>query len=179
MGVDKAGVVLDGHTLGARALATLRELDPSVVVLGHGRGLVLDARDVRLADVVTGPDARPAGPLAGIAALLASDLADAYVVLPVDMPRVTLAVLTPLLDALRAGAPVACFDVDGVLAPFPVALWAASHRLVLERLQNQQRGVGEAWRALGVQTIPLDNAGVLHNVNAPADLKPGLRLEGP
>ena len=179
MGVDKAAVVLDGHTLGARALATLRTLHPSVVVLGHGRGLVLEPHDLVLADVVTEPDARPSGPLGGIAALLASDLADVYVVLPVDMPRVTSDVLSRLIEAVRGGAPVTCYDVNGALAPFPVALRADAHNAVLQRLESGERGVMAAWRALGVQTIPLDNAGVLHNVNAPADLEPSLRSEGP
>jgi molybdopterin-guanine dinucleotide biosynthesis protein A len=99
MGRDKAGVAIPGDvTLGARAIAVLREVCDDVVILGHGRAMPSDV--ARLEDAVD-----DAGPLAGILALLKSGRAETYVVLAVDMPGVNTHHVRSLLRLLSRASP--------------------------------------------------------------------------
>lgn len=94
MGRDKAFVVLDGHTLLDRALALARTVTSSVTIVGEG------AKYGRFAPVAE--DIFPGcGPLAGIHAALKASSKDLNLILAVDLPFATPALLDYLLK--RAG----------------------------------------------------------------------------
>ncbi len=165
MGRPKAGVVVDGQTMAVRALAALSGLGVPVVVVGHAMGVDGDVRVIA--------DARAdVGPLGGVEALLASGVAEAYVVLPVDMPRVTTALLQELVAAFTGGAVV--YRVVGAdrLQPFPLVVAAAVLATVRARLDAGERRVVDLVAALDPVIVALDaaRAGELVDVDTPDDL---------
>ncbi len=109
MGRDKRWVHVDGRPLLVRAVDALRELCDEVVVVGS-----LGAqRDERLTGIGVVADRRPGhGPLGGIETALHHASSDVVVVVAVDHPWLSPAVLRTLLDALEAdpAADVALLD---------------------------------------------------------------------
>jgi molybdenum cofactor guanylyltransferase len=90
MGTDKAFVLLEGRTLLARALDLARSLTPEVHIVGD------PAKFAPFAPVVE--DLFPGcGPLAGIHAALRSSQTDLNLILAVDMPFLTPALLRYML----------------------------------------------------------------------------------
>ncbi len=86
MGADKAFVVLDGQTLLARALNVARSITPNVRIVGD------PAKFAAFAPVVE--DIFPnCGPLGGIHAALSSSKTDLNLILAVDVPFVSPALL--------------------------------------------------------------------------------------
>lgn len=152
-GGDKAGLIWQGETLGARALTLLRRVTDEVVVVGHGRGVpgagagtphpggpADDAEPVARID-----DAADCqGPLAGAIAALrygATRGARGVLLLPLDMPDLDAGLLRALIAradadrahgdrALSAGtlplAALAC-DRGGRVAPLPACLDPRHH----------------------------------------------------
>ncbi|MCC7073682.1 MAG: molybdenum cofactor guanylyltransferase [Deltaproteobacteria bacterium] len=159
MGKDKSALVLEGQTLAERALATLAAVSDRQVILGHGRGC--PGGVPRLPDAVAGQ-----GPSAGLRALLASGLGDAYLVLPVDMPGVTPAHLQRLVAAL-AGHHAACFVRAGVLEPLPCALDAGA------ALAPGEQRLGALLQGLRLARVLLgdNDADDLRNLNSPDELE--------
>lgn len=91
MGTDKAFVKLDGHTLLDRALDLARTVTSSVTIVGEAR------KYGRFAPVAE--DIFPGcGPLAGIHAALTSSSKDLNLILAVDLPFVTPALIEYLLN---------------------------------------------------------------------------------
>lgn len=158
MGQDKSALVLEGQTLAERALATLAAVSDRQVILGHGRGCPPDVP--RLPDTVPGQ-----GPSEGLRALIASGLGDVYLVLPVDMPGVSVEQLRRLLRAL-AGHTAACFARAGVIEPLPCALDGRAP------LAPREQRLVALLSALGPALVPVGDADVerLGNVNSPDDL---------
>ncbi|MEY3012327.1 MAG: Protein FdhD [Pseudomonadota bacterium] len=161
-GRDKAGIVFEGETLGARAVRTLDAVCDAVVVAGHGRGL--DDSLPRL------PDATPGiGPLAGVASAVAALAARAAadpswrgavaLLLPVDMPRVDAATLLALRDAPRAGM-AALLTPEGQVAPLPLRVDASAEAGVQAALAAGQRSLLGLCARLGVTLVPLPRASV-------------------
>jgi molybdenum cofactor guanylyltransferase len=97
MGVDKAFVELDGRTLLARALEIARSLTPDVRIVGD------PARFAPYAPVVE-DIFRDCGPLAGIHAALRSSPTELNLILAVDLPFVSPALLQYLMDRVRNSA---------------------------------------------------------------------------
>jgi molybdopterin-guanine dinucleotide biosynthesis protein A len=115
-GRAKAGLRLDDETLAERALRCLREVPgvDDVAVLGHGEGCPDDVP--RLADAVDG-----FGPLAGLLSLLREREADAYLVVPCDLPRLTAAPLRRLVDqAIASDARCALLTFGERTQPLPL-----------------------------------------------------------
>lgn len=102
-GVDKAGLVVDGETLLARALRATAGIG-EVVVVGPASPLTDGLRTVREEPPHGGP---AAGLLAGVRAL--GDAAGTVLVLAVDMPGVTAGTVDRLTRALAEAGP----GVDG------------------------------------------------------------------
>jgi len=94
MGTDKAFVVLDGRTLLARALELARAAASDVRIVGDRAKFAAYAPVVE--DVFPG-----CGPLAGIHAALRASPADLNLILAVDVPFVTLALLQYLMKRAR------------------------------------------------------------------------------
>ena len=94
MGTDKAFVELEGHTLMARALDIARSVTPNVSIVGDPRKFAAYAAVVE--------DIFPhCGPLGGIHAALRATSTDLNVILAVDVPFVSAALLEYLLERAR------------------------------------------------------------------------------
>lgn len=190
MGRPKAGVVLPGgETFAERMARVLSEVCPEIVLLGHGVGASESLE--RLPDP---PGLQ--GPVAGVMALLRSHRADAFLVVPVDMPSLRPEMLRALLpDAAAADASptrtcAAVFgpptgDLDRRLL-FPVWLHAcalehadawldANRSAALDPLCGASPRA-PSWRALLSALSPrrvappADAGDAFHNVNTPHDL---------
>jgi molybdopterin-guanine dinucleotide biosynthesis protein A len=94
MGADKALLDFEGQTLLARALTTARAVAPDVRILGSVDRF--STYGATIEDHFAGH-----GPLAGIHAALAAGLAEQNLILAVDTPFVTEALLHCLLDVSR------------------------------------------------------------------------------
>jgi molybdopterin-guanine dinucleotide biosynthesis protein A len=112
-------------------------------------------------------DATPGlGPVGGLATVIAHcDDGDAVVV-PVDMPRLRMATLTALRDAL-AHSRAACFEAH----PLPCALVvdAAARAALAAVVANAPRGASmrSALQALGAVALPCTGAEDFASVNTP------------
>jgi molybdopterin-guanine dinucleotide biosynthesis protein A len=127
MGVDKAGLAVDGVTLAVRAARVLVAVCDPVVEVGEGHSGLPHVRE----------SPAGSGPLAALAAAGATLRARGHhgpaLLLAVDLPRVDAALLEWLRD--RPGAPTAVPEVDGHLQPAcarygPDALIAADSLVV-------------------------------------------------
>jgi molybdopterin-guanine dinucleotide biosynthesis protein A len=110
-GVDKAGVVINGRTLLARALDVVAGASPRIVVGPPQPGLPPDV-------VVVREEPPGGGPVAAIDAGIAEVETDVVVVLACDLPLVTSHIVDALVDALQnapAARTPAGGGVDGVL----------------------------------------------------------------
>jgi molybdopterin-guanine dinucleotide biosynthesis protein A len=120
--------------------------------------LLGDACDERLA---VGPGGLPdpgTGPVAAIAVGLQAATRNLAVVIPVDMPLLTVDALHALADACRDAAVAQA-------GPLPCAL----ARSALPAFETDERRLGSVLDALETVRIELD-AGLLANVNTRADL---------
>jgi molybdopterin-guanine dinucleotide biosynthesis protein A len=97
MGADKAFVILDGRTLLARALGLARTVTPDVRIVGD------PAKFAAFAPVVEDVF-RDCGPLAGIHAGLRASQTELNLVLAVDVPFVSFALLQLLIVRARNSA---------------------------------------------------------------------------
>ena len=102
MGADKAFVILDGQTLLARALNVARSLTPTVRIVGDAQKFSPFAPTVE--DIFPN-----CGPLAGIHAALHSSQTDLNLILAVDVPFASPALLHYLIQ--RASNTVATITV--------------------------------------------------------------------
>ena len=100
MGADKAFVLLDGRTLLARALELARSVTPDVRIVGD------PPKFSRFASVVEDVF-RSCGPLGGIHAALRASQTELNLILAVDVPFVSLALLEYLLERARNSASAA------------------------------------------------------------------------
>ena len=103
MGADKALVALDGRTLLARALELARSVTPEVRIVGDAGKFAPFAPAVE--DVF-----RDCGPLGGIHAALRASQTELNLILAVDVPFVSLALLQFLITRARS-SPAAAVTV--------------------------------------------------------------------
>ncbi len=156
-GSPKALARHDGETLAARAWRTLGETCDERLAVGK-RG---DELDLPFELVDDGTEIRAA--LAGIVAGLRAAPTELAVMLPVDAPLVTAALLRELAAA--------CADAA---APPHEPLPAAFHRRALPVLERRLRGghlaLHEALDELDTRRVEVD-AALLANVNTPDELR--------
>jgi len=136
MGCDKAWLPLDGQPLLARQIALARELAPTELFIS-GRA---DTDYTSLGCPVLTDEFADAGPLAGIAASLAAASAPLVLVLAVDMPDMTSAMLRRLLERCAAGVglvPRVNRRVEPLAAFYP----KAAALLAVDLLKRQLRAV--------------------------------------
>ena len=152
-GSPKALIELDGETLAERGRRVLGEACDEVLVVGKAGELPFDVID---------DAAEVRAPIAGVVAGLRAAAYDVTVVLPVDCPRVTPA----LLRALGAACRDAAVPQTG---PLPGA-WAKSALPVLEeRLANGPYALYRTYDALDVVELEVDPA-LVADVDTPGDL---------
>jgi molybdopterin-guanine dinucleotide biosynthesis protein A len=147
MGRDKALLPWDGGTLLDHAITRLRAVCGEVRILSGGearygdRGLPVDVDGV--AD---------GGPLAGLAIALSVAAPRAVLLLGVDMPFVTVALLACVRDA-RAGWDAAVPVLAQGAEPLCAAYGPTCSVAVQEALGSGQRKMTSFWPRVGVRTL--------------------------
>ena len=145
--------MLDGESLADRGRRTLAAACDEVLVVGKRGELPFDVLD-------DGSEVR--APIAGVVAGLRAAANDVTVVLPVDCPFVTPALVRELGEACRDAA-------VPQTGPLPGA-WATSALPVLERrLEAGPYALYRAYEELDVAMLELDPA-LLADVDTPSDL---------
>lgn len=154
-GSPKALAVVDGETLADRAWRLLGDAcDERIAVGKRELGLPFDVLDDE-------SDVR--APIVGVIAGLRAAQHDVAVVIPVDMPRLTVDSLWRLADA--------CLDVAcPPTGPLPGAYRKTALPVLERALAAQQLALRAAIEGLDVATVALE-PGVLVNVNTPDDVQ--------
>jgi molybdopterin-guanine dinucleotide biosynthesis protein A len=185
---DKATLLLaDGRTMVEHVAAALRALCDDIVFVGAysprlAGGGVGESQPARSSGGHPGQargylhvaDLRPqAGPLGAIEALLASNLADEYLVCPCDVPRITPEVLRLLLAHREAPATVLCIRGREQFEPLPARIASSALPVVRRLLDAGQRSVWRLMEELPAAIVEIDecHAAALRNVNTHDDLK--------
>jgi molybdopterin-guanine dinucleotide biosynthesis protein A len=175
MGADKRSLALNGKPLLAIAIELVAAVSDDVIVsCQHESPPDKDVCVERLVKLAF--DLRAGGPLAGLEAALPAAQHDLVLVIPVDMPGLTVATLTALVDAARARpeAHGAAFEIASVLDPFPGAYRRSILPIVSGHLDAGHFRVRDLLRDLDVESVVArpDVYDWRHflNVNTPADL---------
>jgi molybdenum cofactor guanylyltransferase len=173
MGVDKAFVEYEGRTLLARALDLARSVTPDVRIVGSDKKFAAFAPVVQ--DVF--PDC---GPLAGIHAALRASPAELNIMLAVDMPFVSRALLQYLISQAR-NAPEAAVIVprsDERRQPLCAVYrseFADKAENALRAGQNRIDRLFDEVRTRVIEAEELARAGfspaIFRNLNTPEDLE--------
>jgi len=172
MGTDKAFVALGGRTLLARMLDLAREVTPNVAIVGER------ARFAPFAPVVE--DIFPnCGPLGGIHAALRSSSTDLNLILAVDVPFVSLA-LVQFLTSRAASCPSALVTLaraNGGLQPLCAIYCRAFADAADEELRAGRYKIDALFEMATTQIIgeeEMETAGfsprIFRNLNTPEDL---------
>jgi molybdenum cofactor guanylyltransferase len=171
MGADKAFVTLDGQTLLTRALNTTRSITPNVHIVGDPGKFSPFAPTV--ADIFPN-----CGPLAGIHAALRSSQTDLNLILAVDVPFVSTALLHYLIQrACDNAATITVVQTAGGYQPLS-AIYRRNFAEAAERsLQAGRYKIDTLFAATTTQLIiedELEGAGfsskLFRNLNTPGEL---------
>jgi molybdopterin-guanine dinucleotide biosynthesis protein A len=157
-GSQKALAPVEGETLAERAHRTLAEAFGRVIVVGKAA----DALPLPFPVEDDGSDVRAA--IVGVAAALRLARAEVVVVLPTDMPLVTVDLLVSLADALG--------DADAVVpqtGPLPGAFRRTALPALERRIASGDLALHRALAELETRVVQCDER-LLANVNEPADL---------
>jgi molybdopterin-guanine dinucleotide biosynthesis protein A len=156
-GSPKAHAVVDGVTLAERAWRLLGAACDERIAVGKSA----DGLDLPFEVLDDGTDVRAS--LAGVVAGLRAAGNDVALIIPVDMPKLTVASLHALADACRDAA-------VPPTGPLPGA-YRRNTLPALERfLDRGELRLRDAIAELDVATVDLDPS-VLANVNTPADVQ--------
>jgi len=171
MGTDKAFVALDGRTLLARALDLARSVTPDFHIVGD------PSKFAPFAPVVE--DIHPGcGPLGGIHAALMASEKDLNVILAIDLPFVSFALLQFLITRARnSNALVTLAQAGGYWQPL-CAVYRRDFAEAAERaLRAGRYKIDPLFEKVPVQAISQDEleaAGftpaIFRNVNTPEEL---------
>jgi molybdopterin-guanine dinucleotide biosynthesis protein A len=171
MGTDKAFVLLDGRTLLSRTLDLARQLTSNVHIIGDPGKFAPFSSTIE--DIFPG-----CGPLGGIHAALRSSLTDLNVILAVDVPFVSLALLDYLISrATSSDANVTVARAAGGFQP----LCAVYRRSFADAAENALRArhykIDTLFAPTTTQVIEeaeLEASGfsprIFRNLNTPEDL---------
>ena len=157
-GSPKALARLDGEMLAERAWRTLGEACDERIAVGKAA----DALPLPFPVADDGAELRAA--IVGVAAGLRLASTDLCVVLPVDLPDLTAAVLAELVGAAD--------DVDVSVpqtGPLPGAYRRAALPVLERRIERGELALRDAVAELDARTVEVDES-LLRNVNVPADL---------
>lgn len=172
MGTDKAFVPLNGRTLLARMLDAARSLTPHVRIVGDCTKYAAFAPVVE--DISPG-----CGPLGGIHAALRSSSTDLNVILAVDTPFVSLALMQFLVARARY-SPASVVTVpraNGGLEPLCAVYRREFAAAAEEALRTGRYKIDALFSSRSTQVIgeqELETAGfspqIFRNLNSPSDL---------
>ena len=154
-GSPKALATVDGETLADRAWRLLGDACDERIAVGKG--------EYALPFDVVGDESEVRAPIVGLVKSLQAARHEIAVVIPVDMPRLSVDALHLLADA--------CIDVAcPPTGPLPGA-YSKTALPTLERALTEHRlALRDAIRTLRVATVDLD-PNVLMNVNTPGDVQ--------
>lgn len=173
MGRDKAAIVLrDGRRMMDAVGEALRQACGEFVIVG-GTFAASNENEPSANSIARLPDLRAGlGPMGGIEALLASNLAKEYIVSPCDLPLLTADALRPLLQHRDTPATVMRFAGGPQFEPLPARLSMAALPVVRRLLDEGHRSVWRLMQALPAAVVDVDDqhALALRNVNTPEDL---------
>ena len=154
-GSPKALAVVGGETLAERAWRLLGDACDERIAVGK--------REYELPFDVLDDESDMRAPIVGVIAGLRAAQQEIAVVIPVDMPRLTVDSLHRLADA--------CLDVScPPTGPLPGAYRKTALQALEHALAEQRLGLRAAISSLAVATVALD-PDVLVNVNTPADVQ--------
>jgi molybdopterin-guanine dinucleotide biosynthesis protein A len=157
-GSPKALARLDGETLAERAHRTLGEALESVVAIGKTH----DRLPLPFAVLDDGSETRAA--IVGVAAALRLAPTELVVVVPTDMPGITVQLLHDLVDAMD-GVDVAHVETG----PLPGCYRRSGLPVLERRIAEGDLTLHRALAGLRTRTVGAE-ADALRNVNVPADL---------
>lgn len=176
MGADKAFLNLDGRTLLARAIDSIRSVTSDIRVVGDSKKFSTFAPVIE--DQFPG-----CGPLAGIHAALSSSGSDLNLILAVDLPFVSAALLEFLISfAENSSAIVTVPRVGERLQPLCAVYRRSFATLAAAALRAEEYKIDPLFsktETLIVEEAELQAAGFsprcFHNVNTPAELSDASR----
>lgn len=154
MGADKALLLVDGETLLERTIRLGKALGASQVLISRNQsGFIQD-------------QIKDAGPMAGITAALPHLQTAWLLVVPVDMPLLTPAALSPLFACAVTQQQSCCFA--GFPLPVLLKITDTVQQLLRQKLTGPDRALYRTWQALGLQQLPLQTPAAFQNCNDPA-----------
>lgn len=154
-GSPKALAVVDGETLAERAWRLLGESCDERIAVGKN--------EYELPFVVLDDGSDVRAPIVGVVAGLRAAAHDVAVVIPVDMPRLTVDALHRLADACRD---VSCPPTG----PLPGAYRKTAYDTLERALTEGRLALRDAIAVLDVVQVALDED-ILVNVNTPDDVR--------
>ena len=176
MGTAKHALRLEnGKTMLEAVAEPLRHVCDALAIVGlRDPQHALDARQ-RFPNAALIHDQRrgePHGPLAGIEALLATNLCDAYIVCSCDTPLLSPALMEALAQPCAAPTAVLRLEGEEYARPLPCRVHASALKFVTKLLEEGHNAVHELHRTVGAKEIhgPAFWAAALSDVNTPSDL---------
>lgn len=176
MGRDKAGVLLHGQPLWQRQLATLRAVQPAELFISGKADAAYASEGVEIvADNFPG-----LGPLSGLEAALRRATHPLVLILAIDLPAVTPALLASLLasasDSTTGCVPRGADCFEPLAAVYPRACLPVVEVCLRDTDRSMQRFVRLALAAGLVKERALgsDEIALFKNVNLPGDLDAGI-----
>jgi molybdopterin-guanine dinucleotide biosynthesis protein A len=172
MGADKAFVLLNGRTLLARMLEAARSLTSNVRIVGDPAKYKAFAPVVE--DIFQG-----CGPLGGIHAALHSSTTELNVILAVDTPFVSLALLQFMLSRARNSpeALVTVAQANGGYQPLCAVYRREFANPAEQALRAGRHKIGDLFDVASTQVIGEEELGaagfsplIFRNLNTPAEL---------
>ena len=167
MGSPKVGLRLpSGKLMGCHNLQLLEQLTDHQVVLGWPNEL-LKPPDIHLLD----DQHKNAGPLAGITSLLSSGLGTRYLIIPCDMPLLSVELLGLLVSA-RANA-VSFEAPHDQFHPLPMVLDANVRQIAEHCLRSSERSLRGFLVRSNVETLPIsqEQSKQLQSFNTPGEFQ--------
>ena len=171
MGRDKAGVDFQGSPLWQHQMQTLQNTGAAELLVSGSR----DACYGNCGLAIIGDEIKNAGPLGGIASVLAAAAHPLVMVLAVDMPYMTAAYLCRLWEqctGTQGAVPESGGFFEGVAAIFPKAAGIIARQLLREEDHSVQYFVREciARDLVKITKVSADEAALFKSLNAPSDL---------
>jgi len=159
MGRPKQHVALDGVTMGAAAIKLAQQSCGLVVISGPSDAMP------GLDHIADRSEHAGHGPLAGIEAVLASGQAARWLILPCDMPALTIGSLERLLAST---ADLAAFQDPAQPSeplPLPLVIRASMYESVFAYLNTSRRSIRGWMESVGVACVGAIDASETRNIN--------------
>lgn len=174
MGKPKHSVRLaDGRTMMQAVASALRGSCDTLAIIGlRDAKSAMAARDL-FPNAALIHDTRPGeGPLAGIEALLQTNLSDTYIICSCDMAMLTRDVIAALATPCDEATAILHIDGEPTPRPLPCRVHASALPTVTKLLDHEQRAVRFLHREANAKVIhaPAEWADALADVNTPSDL---------